>query len=608
MFIRAHQSLSLRLRSDFNLRFRSATHTSRKAYRTITLLLAGWVAACSALPAQQARQDAAQTPHPPKLVLQIVVDQLREDMLSRMASRFGKGGFRYLMDDGVWYISATHPHANTETAVGHTVLATGAYPARNGIIGNKWLHPETGITQDCVVDPKYPLIGTDTPGSAPLQILTTTFSDQMALATNGNSHIFAVSEKDRAAIPLAGHNGKAFWFNTDTGEFNTSTYYYSAYPAWVSDWNKRKLADIWQNKEWVPLDNPTTYLYYGTGPFAKNMGSYGDTFPHPFGIQPDNNLYYTTLTISYVGNQLTADFAKDLIKNEQLGSHEGTDYLGISFSSTDIVDHNFSPDSMEGEDVLLRLDRTLDDLFTYIDKTVGLKDTLIVLAGDHGSADVPEYLETLKLPTGRLMISVDDLVTKVNQELLAKYHVANLLFPPSRVKQPLPYLYLDHELVHKNHLDLVEVQRAAADAVMAIKGIYLAVPSASAQTNGSNGDLQMLERIQRMQNPERAGDLYVVQLPQWQLGRPPATGEGSPGAGVDHGSPWEYDTSVPVIFAGAKLKHSVISRPISTVDVAVTLSGKLGIGYPSGSVGTVLPEIVPAAAACQAVTDEEHCK
>ncbi|MBB5062613.1 alkaline phosphatase family protein [Granulicella mallensis] len=607
MFIRTHQSASSRLYSNFSLYFRSAARLSQKTYQGVAFLLACWISTCSVLPAQQqAKQDSAEDKHPPKLILQIVVDQLREDMLSRMAPRFGKGGFRYLMDEGVWYVSATHPHANTETAVGHTVLATGAYPSRNGIIGNKWLDPKTGKVQDCVNNLDYFLVGTQKTSAAPLQILTTTFSDQMALATNGKSHIFAVSEKDRAAIPLAGHNGKAFWFNTDNGQFNTSTYYYSAYPAWVSDWNNKKDADAWQNKEWVPLDKPTTYLYYGTGPFAKNMGPYGDAFPHHFGTLGGDGTFYTKLTISYVGNRLTADFAKALIENEQLGSHEGTDYLGISFSSTDIVDHNFSPDSMEGEDVLLRLDQTLACLFSYIDKTVGLKNTLIVLAGDHGSADVPEYLETLHIPTGRLDTTIDDLVTAVNQVLLDKYQVPNLLFPSH---QPLPYLYLDHDLIQKNHLDLVEVQRTAADAVMSKKGIYLALPATSTQTNNSNGDAQLLERIQRMHNPARAGDLYVVQLPQWQLGRPPASGEGNlPGAGVDHGSPWEYDTSVPVIFAGARLKHSVISRPISTVDVAVTLSGKLGIGYPSGSAGTVLPEIVPAAMACQDMADEEHCK
>jgi predicted AlkP superfamily pyrophosphatase or phosphodiesterase len=601
MLLRSHQGFPAQSHPNSGLHSGSKTNTPFHTPWLIALLFASWGVACSTPAAAQTERHSEQNKHHPKLILQIVVDQLREDMLSRMASRFGEGGFRYLMDNGVWYIDASHPHADTETAVGHTVLATGAYPSRSGIIGNSWINPKTGQKQDCVLDPNYPLIGTTQEGSAPVQILTTTFSDEMALATNGNSHIFAVSEKDRAAIPLAGHYGKAFWFNTNNGQFNTSTYYYSQYPAWVTAWNAQGLADTWQNKIWEPLDNPSTYLYEHNGPYADNVLNFGAQFPHPFGNLQNNNppaTFYVKLTVSYVGNELTTNFAKALIQNEQLGTHDGTDYLGVSYSSTDFVDHIFSPDVMESEDVLRRLDRSLADLLAYVDKTVGLKNTLIVFAADHGSADVPEYLKQIPhIPTGRVDPKV--LFANVDAALVEKYHVPGLLWPLD-----LPYLYLDHKLIAQHQLNLAEVQRTAADAAMSIEGIYLALPSATALTNGAQSDAQMLERIQRMQNPERAGDLYIVQQPQWQLDEKPARGE--PGSIVNHGSPWEYDTSVPVIFAGYGLKHSIITRPISTTDVAVTLSGELSIGYPSGTAGRVLPEIVPFDTTCTA-TDQAAC-
>ena len=532
----------------------------------------------------------------PKLVILVVIDQLRGDMPSRYYDRFEAGGFRYFFERGIWYQAALHPHAHTETVVGHTTLATGAYPSRHGMIGNAWIDGKSGALQDSVADARWKIVGTTTTGASPFQIETTTTSDELAITTAGQSRSFAVSGKNRAAIPLAGHTGKAFWYSDEAegfdpstyGQFVSSTYYYpDQLPDWAAAWNGQKRAAALQNQAWNPLWPRDTYLYAKEKPFAQAVADYGVTFPHPFGTYDPkaNTFFYTKLAVSPVGDELTMSFATQLIASEHLGQNGVTDFLGISLSSNDLVGHFFSNTSMEAEDVLLRVDRVLAGLMSFVERQpgLGLANTLVIVTGDHGIPEVPEYLEQLHINTGRVKLS--NIQAAAQQALATRFHRDDLLLPAQ-----VPYLYLNHGTIQNAGLDELEVERAAAAAVMKADGVALAVPCTELALGGKELDSELISAIQRNEFPGRSGDVYIVPSPQWQLEEPPASGE--VGVIVDHGSPWDYDRYVPIFFAGGHVQPAVVSRPVSTTDIAATLAVLLHTKFPSGCAGTPLPEVL----------------
>jgi Type I phosphodiesterase / nucleotide pyrophosphatase len=322
---------------------------------TVALIL------CSALP------SSAQNKKKPRLVLQITVDQLRGDLPHRYYSEFGEGGFRYLYEKGVVYEAAFHRHANTETIVGHTTLSTGADPSTHGMVGNVWLDRETGKLIYNIQDSRYPLLtknaGVDSEaeidptqrlatseGRSPAPILVSTFSDELALSNAGKSKIFGISVKDRGAVSMAGHAGKAFWFSKKTGEFVTSTYYYKEYPSWVKAWNAKQIAFSYSGKSWELMHDRSAYLFGNRGdvPYETSFPGYGRVFPHPFG-KSDGKYFTTLLTLSPVGDELTLSFAEAVIEGEKLGQNGSTDYLSISFCSTDYVGQLFGPSTWKAE-------------------------------------------------------------------------------------------------------------------------------------------------------------------------------------------------------------------------------------------------------------------
>ena len=303
----------------------------------------------------------------------------------------GPGGFRYLLENGVVYENAHHAHANTETIVGHATLATGAHPSAHGLVGNVWLDRSSGQMTYNIEDARYPLLtaGADvdrateidptqrvarTEGRSPAAMLVSTFSDELAIHTVRRAKVFGVSIKDRGAVSMAGHAGKAFWFSKAAGEFVSSRFYYEKYPAWVTKFNATKPTQRYADKDWKLLLDRSEYQFADLDdmPWETSLGAFGRVFPHAYG-ESDGKLFTTLLTVSPAGDELTLDFAKRLIENESIGTDNITDYLSISFSSTDYVGHIFGPSSLEAEDNLLRLDRTLADLFSFVDKKIGLR-------------------------------------------------------------------------------------------------------------------------------------------------------------------------------------------------------------------------------------------
>ena len=532
----------------------------------------------------------------PKLVLQITVDQLRGDLPIRFFNRLGKGGLRYLLEEGTHFTNAHYQHSNTETIVGHSTLATGTFPSVHGMVGNVWLDQETGELTYNIEDSRYHMLGKDasvnkkteidptqklakTDGRSPKAILTSTFSDELFIANGGRSKIFGVSVKDRGAVSMAGHAGKAFWFSKKSGEFVTSNYYYPRYPQWVTQWNSQNLADRYKNSQWTLSNKSSSYLFADDRPYEADIAGFGRTFPHAYGDSP--KYYYTLLTLSPAGDELTLDFAKTLIEKEQLGQDEIPDYLGVSFSSTDYVGHLFGPSSREEEDNILRLDRTLAKLLKYVEDKVGLDNTLIVLSADHGSAEAPEYMASIGMETGRLSQKRID-TAPVMQALKKRFGFGKELI---RLYYH-PYIYLNHKVIKEKGLEQGEVERAVANELLKIKGIAAAVPSSELQ-RGNLPDSALMRQIRRNFHSKRSGDIYLVQEPYWFL----YSDESIPLATM-HGSPWAYDTYVPIIFAGMNIAPQRISRLVHPVDIAPTLANYMGIKPPSGSVGQVLTEVV----------------
>ena len=536
----------------------------------------------------------------PKLVLQITVDALRGDLPSRFHDVLGDGGFRYLMADGVHYTNAHYQHANTETIVGHVSLATGTVPAAHGMVGNVWFDREldrlvyniedsdyslltagADVDQETEIDPTQKAAKVD--GRSPNNILTSTLSDEMAIHFGGRSKIFAVSVKDRGAVSLAGHAGKAFWFSKGSGEFVTSNYYYDQYPDWVTEWNARKPASSYAGKSWELMHPSSKYLFGDADDraYEADLAGFGRVFPHAYG-QADDKYFTTKLTLSPAGDELTLDFAKKLLEEEQLGQDDVPDYLAISFSSTDYVGHMFGASSLESEDNIARLDRTLAELFAYVDEKVGLDNTLIVLSADHGQPEAPGYLHELGIDKAHYFDT--DALDKtpaivalkkqfgIGEELIEEYFH--------------PYIYLNRELIREKGLDQAVVENAVAAEMKKFRGVADAVSSSALRT-ASLPDTLLMRTILRNFHPKRSGDIYVVFEPDVFIN----DFDGLVVAST-HGSPWRYDTFVPVMFAGAGLPAEKISRAITPYDIAPTLATYLGMKPPSGAIGLPLPEVL----------------
>jgi predicted AlkP superfamily pyrophosphatase or phosphodiesterase len=527
-----------------------------------------------------------------RLVLQITIDGLRADLINRYENGFGKDGFGLLKEKGTYYTNAHYQYANTETIVGHATLATGTFPSQHGMVGNVWFDREAGELAYNIEDPDHQIIPTRknetkgeqvdpaqkksrTQGRSPAVLLAPTIGDGLAAYYGGRSKIFGVSGKDRSAVSMAGHAGKAFWFSINTGDFVTSTYYYDTYPDWAIEWNGQRQAEGYAGKSWALLNDPSTYLLADQDdrPYEADLKGYGRVFPHPFG-QADDKLLYTRILVSPIGDQLTLDFSKSLITHEQLGQDEIPDYLSISFSGVDAVNHFFGPSSLENEDVVVQLDRTLADLFSFIEKSIGLNHTLVVFSADHGIADMPEYMTGLGYKAGRL--GPDEIVAEANKAG-QKFGVDEIVRFFYR-----PYLYLNNKKIANAKLDTVKVEQAIADVLTNFEGIALAVPTSRLSSQQAN---PLVAQVRRNHHVTRSGDIYIIQEPYWFLfDKGPVR--------AMHGSPWRFDTHVPIIFMGPAIKTKTVHRLVHPVDVAPTIAALLGMTPPGSAQGLILEEVL----------------
>lgn len=517
----------------------------------------------------------------PKLVVGIVVDQMRFDYLTRFYKRFGEGGFKRLMSEGFHATNGNFDYVPTYTAVGHTSVYTGTTPANHGIIGNNWYDKYKRKSIYCVDDYNYKTVGVkgSSGQKSPYRLQTTTITDQLKLAQNQKGKTIGIAIKDRSSILPAGHTASAaYWYKGgDENKFISSTFYMDSLPQWVQDFNENNKADEYLSKPWKTLYNISTYTV--SSPDNNNferpfMGQEQPVFPHNLPKLRKRNNNFDLIKTTPFGNTLTIDFAKAAIEGEQLGKGENTDFLAMSFSSTDYVGHQFGPDAVEIEDTYLRLDKDLEAFLNYLDTAVGKGNYTIFLTADHGVVQVPSYLKSLKIPAHYFdsMAFLDFLKQKVK----AEFGTDNLIENFSNYQ-----LFLNKEEIKNKKLSSEKVIDFLVDISIDFDGIYKAVSSKTLQS--TYFDSGILHKIQQGYNQKYSGDVILIPHPATLTSY-------KDNKGTSHGSGYSYDTHVPIIFYGFGIEPGVSSEPYFIKDIAPTLATLLSVEFPNGTTGKVISE------------------
>jgi predicted AlkP superfamily pyrophosphatase or phosphodiesterase len=521
---------------------------------------------------------AQSTQEKPKLIVGIIVDQMRQEYLYKFADRYSEGGFKRLMNEGFMMKNGHYNYIPTFTGPGHASVYTGTTPATHGIIGNNWYVPSLNKSIYCAEDTTVTNVG-GTPSNgqiSPRNLLTTTITDELRFATNKRSKVVGLAIKDRGASLPAGHLGDAYWYDSQNGDFMTSTYYYDTLPKWVQDFNAKKLPDSYLSKTWEPLYPIETYkqsIDDDNNFEAPFIGKETPTFPYILDSLRANNDSYGLIAATPFGNSLTLDFAYAAIEGEQLGKRGETDFLAVSFSSPDYIGHRFGPASKEVEDNYLRLDLEMEQFLNYLDKTYGKGEYLVFLSADHGVAEVATHMVSENVPAGNLNVAyVSGQLRGYTQQ---NYGVGDWILNFSNEQ-----IFLNSELAKEKGVKISDMEEDLAKFLMKFKGIKEVYTSAAMRNTAFTQDRPAL--LQMGYNHKSSGDLLLILEPGWLTG----------GArGTSHGTGFSYDTNVPILFFGWGVKHGSSSRHASITDIAPTLSMMLEIRLPNGSNGSPILEI-----------------
>lgn len=491
----------------------------------------------------------------PKLVVLLAIDQFRYDYLIRFRDEYN-GGLNQLLTQGAVFENANLGHYPSVTATGHATMLTGATPALSGIVGNDWYDREEHKRVFSISDDAVKPLGASGAGASPKRLLVSTIGDELKMAHPGSSHVIGISLKDRSAILTAGHMADgAYWYDTKSGNFISSTYYFPDLPEWVKSFDESHPSGKYAGAEWTITGGVSKARRLPTRP---GPDLYGEIFNSPF------------------GNELLEDFAEKAIAAEKLGQHDATDLLSISFSSNDDVGHAFGPDSPEVRDISIKTDRILQKLFALLDQRIGMQNVLVVLTADHGVSPLPENLTRWKMPGGRM--SSAELFGPINAALKAKFGQGEWILDTAGSS---PYLNLD--LIRSKALDAAEVRRIAAQAAAAVPHV-LRVYTRDQLERGEVPNDPISNKVARSFNLERSGDLEIVLEPYWIRSA----------KGTTHGTPYSYDTHIPLILMGSCIRQGHYSKDVELNDLAPTLATILAIEVPSGSVGRALSEIIKA--------------
>ena len=543
-----------------------------------------FVTSCKAQETTQTSENKISESSKPKLVIGIVVDQMRYDYLTRFYSKYGDGGFKRLMNDG-YNLKNTHlNYSSTKTAVGHTSIYTGTTPNNHGVLANDWYDKESKEYINCVSNNKYTTIGSTSKNGekSPYRNQTTTIGDQLHIAQNMNGKVIGISLKDRGSILPAGHSANAaYWYDgNDIGNWISSSYYMKELPKWVHDFNKAKKVDEYLSKTWNTYYDISTYTESvddNNSYEQKLKGKSTATFPYDLPKLRALNENYSLIKETPFGNSLTLDFAIEAIKNEHLGKSDFTDLLTVSFSSTDYIGHGFGVSSKEVEDAYIRLDKDLERFLLFLDTEIGKTNYTLFLTADHGATEVPRYLKDQSIPA-----------RYIDKKKLRKHikQIAKELFGSEGLIEHISNntVYLNKKKIKTLKLNLIDVQQIIANELINHKDIYKTVTANTLQTtNFTNGFMNL---IQNSYNQKLSGDIVFIYNPS------SITDYYKNKGGTTHGTGYNYNTHVPLLFYGNGIKKGESSAYHPITDIVPTLSTLLEIEFTNGNTGNVIEEVL----------------
>ena len=518
----------------------------------------------------------------PKLVIGLVVDQMRWDYLYKFSALYSNTGFKRLLKEGFTCDNTMITHMPTFTAVGHAGIYTGSYPSIHGIVGNNWIDKMSGKYIYCVSDSTVTSVGTDNDEGkmSPRNMLANTITDELRISNNFKSKVIGISLKDRGSILPAGHSANAaYWFDDKQGNWISSSYYMKALPDWVNVFNALKQPEGFVNKEWNLLYPASSYSlstadqqgYEGTITGEKTT-----TFPHLLNL--DKEKKYVAFKSTPYGNTFTLDFAKTAIQNENLGKGTVPDFLTISLSSTDYIGHVFGPNSMEIEDTYLRLDNDISDFLKYLDSSYGKNNYLIFLTSDHGVAHNPEFLKQNKMPAGKF--DAKEMIKEINDSLEVKFNVKNGILKYENFQ-----LYINYN-AFRDKQDTESVENISIVNYV-IQLLNKKPYTLEAYYLHDLSNINIGEPIKQMSlnsyYSQRSGDVQVIPMPNYFDGNK---------TGTTHGDWNPYDAHIPLVWYGWNIKPGRTHHEVHMTDIASTLAALLDIQMPNGSVGKVIEEVI----------------
>jgi predicted AlkP superfamily pyrophosphatase or phosphodiesterase len=528
-------------------------------------------------------QGAYLPPDKPRLVIGIVVEELKYDQLEKFRDKLGDNGIKKLINEGTYFKNATFEYMLTQSAPGHATISTGAEPSSHGITSDDWYVPLKNELINCTKDVNVNSVGGSFESGlhSPVNLLVSTFSDELQMSENMKSKVFGVSLRESSAIFSAGHAANAaYWFDNTTGTWMSSSYYINSLPVWVTDFNAMKFSDTYLNSVWNLL-RPEGY-YSDCLPDSNGFeaGFNGlNYFPYDLKKLRSKSVYgskndYSLIRETPFGNSLTSDFAIRLMQQEQLGKDDVTDYLSICFSATDYIGHRFGPSSVEMGDAILRLDDDIKNLLTFLNDSIGKKNVLIYFTAAHGISEIPAVLEKSRIPSGYF---------KQNQALQLLRSYLNAVYGEGDWVKGFSerQIFLNRTLIEDARLSLDDVQKKVARFLVQFTGVEAAYPYSAFEANDfGNGNLK---RIINNFSPQRSGDVIVTLNPGWV--------EKESEDVTNHNSPWEYDSHVPLIWYGWTVNRSTVTRHVNMTDIAATLSTLCKIPYPNACTGEPMFEL-----------------
>ena len=528
-------------------------------------------------------QGAYLPPDKPKLVIGIVVEELNYNQLEKFHDKLCENGIKKLINEGTYFKNASYEYLLTQSAPGHATIATGAEPSFHGITSDNWYTPLKNELINCTKDVSVNSVGGSFESGlhSPVNLLVSTFSDELAIATNKKAKVFGVGLKESSAIFSAGHTANAaYWFDNTTGTWMSSSYYISALPDWVNDFNAMKFSDTYLNSTWNLLRPAKDYADCLPDSNSFEIGFNNiNYFPYDLKKLRSGNIFsskndYSLLRETPFGNSLTTNFAIRLIQKERLGKDNVTDYLSICYSATDYIGHRFGPSSVEMGDAILRLDDDIKNLLTFINDSIGKKNVLIYFTAAHGISEIPAVLEKNRIPSGYF---------QQNQALQLLRSYLNAIYGEGEWVKGYSerQIFLNRTLIEDARLSLDDVQKKVARFLVQFTGVEAAYPYSAFEANDfGNGNLK---RIINNFSPQRSGDVIVILNPGWV--------EKVSDFVTNHNSPYEYDSHVPLIWYGWTVNRSTVTRQVNITDIAATLSTLCKIPYPNACTGEPMFEL-----------------